>query len=128
MAEPDELSRFVTGSDDRLVAISQQERYLAVSPANARFNLSSPGQMVDLHITEIIGTSRYENRAAPALRKVFSGTRQSYVYPFESGGGKARLIHCEMDPIRDRSDQIYCALIRMTDVTETVSTGSGSVA
>ncbi|SEN88629.1 hypothetical protein [Palleronia pelagia] len=118
VADPDELAAFLAASTDRMVAIGPSKRYLAVSPANAQFHGSTPARMLDLHITEIIGLSRYETRAAHALRRSFAGEPQVYVYPLPVPGNGPRLIRCEMDPIRDRMDQAYCTLMRMTDITD----------
>lgn len=121
LADPEELRDFVTNSRDRHVVVDRSGRYLAVSQANAKFHFSSPVSMLGLHIRDVIGHSRYHDRAAPELRRSFNGQRREYVYGLKDVWTGNRIIKCEMVPIRDRQDQQYCTLLQMTDITDGLS-------
>lgn len=122
-AEPQELSDHIARSSERLVAIGLSHRYLAVSGPHAASNHTQPARMIDLHLQQVIGKRPYLDRAAPALKRSFAADPAVYIYPRTCKEGERRFIRCEVHPVRDRAEQLYCSVMRLTDVTRSMVCG-----
>ncbi len=118
VADPQTLSRLLAHAPTRLVAIGLDKKYLATTRANADFNNTSRVRMVDLHLEQVIGQTRYRERAGPALDRCFESGAHAYVYPLRLPIRGPRMIRCEMTPIRDTGGRLYCGLMEMIDVTD----------
>lgn len=112
-----DLARQITGSRERVMAVDRAYRFLAVSPAHARFLNTTPVALIDRHLCETIGPERFERRARDKIDLCLHGASQDYIYLLDDPIGGQRVIRCAMTPVRDARRRIYCALIHSRDVT-----------
>ncbi|KAF0677206.1 PAS fold PAC domain containing protein [Profundibacterium mesophilum KAUST100406-0324] len=112
------MSSYVFHSPERVCAVDRDYRYLATSATNASFNRRSQVGMIGMHVVEIIGLSRFNDRAREMFDRCLGGKVHEYYYDLQHEDGTTRIIRCQMKPVHDEIGTIYCALAYMTDVTE----------
>lgn len=116
-ADPFDLARQITESRERVAAIDQSYRFLAVSPLHARSLKTSPMALIDRHLCDAIGPQRFERSARDKIDLCFQGVPQDYIYLLDDPIEGQRIIRCTMAPVRDARNRIYCVLIHTRDVT-----------
>lgn len=116
------LADFVTFASGRMALIDTEFRYLATSQGNAEFYGHTPGEIMGLHVADLIGASRFEQRARRQFERCFSGQVIEYHHALDVEGD-ARIMRCQMYPANSSEPSRIGAVVTMTDVTDSVDAG-----
>ncbi len=119
----DSLISYVCNAVERLSLIGPDFRYVATSSANAAFYGWTQTAFVGRHLTEVIGTARFETRVRARLESAFAGEPQEYTHPLESRG-QSRTMRCQIKPVRTVEAKPFGALVYVDDVTDEVPLGA----
>lgn len=96
---------------DHVAVVTRDYRYLYANSAHASALSRKPLELVGKHISEVIGSQRFENRARAKLDGCFAGNYVSYEYTLEEDGD--RLIGCQMTPVRGAQGEVLGALVQV---------------
>ena len=119
----DRLATYVSRSQERLVAIAPDYRYLATSRSNAEFNGTTQVGLLGQHLLDVVGPARFYERGKPKLDACFGGEIQEYHYALNVPDKGDRIIRCQMKPVGGGPSEVrYCSLMYMRDVTD-IATG-----
>lgn len=110
----------VAASNDRISIIDVNYRYVNTSQKNGQFYDSIPNSVVGRHVSDLIGQSRFENRAQKFLDRCFDGKRQQYFHTLEIGKD-TRIMSCHMMPLSQKEGTPFGAMVAMNDITELVT-------
>lgn len=115
------LAEYVSFAEGRVSIIDTACRYVATSPANAAFYDCAPVTVMGAHVADLIGGARFERRARARFDACFAGIAQSYHHALPAPDQTdARVMRCDMKPVRSSEGVVIGALVYMTDVTDRV--------
>lgn len=110
------LSEVILDSmSDEVLVVTRDYRYLYANAAHAKSAARKPIELVGKHVSDVIGTQRFESRARAKLDDCFSGDVVSYEYTLDECGDQ--LIDCKMTPIRGAQGEVLGALVVARDIT-----------
>ncbi|MFZ2103583.1 MAG: PAS domain-containing protein [Oricola sp.] len=107
-------------TDLRVSVIDRDMRYTYTSPANARFHDRPSDEIVGRHVSELIGTERFEKRAKAYFEKCFDGEDQCYYFYLESERDGIHLLECRMLSAHDNDDVPNSAIVLLRDLTNAI--------
>lgn len=105
-------------SEVRMSLYNMDFRHKYTSLGNAKFHQTDPSEFVGLHLSDLIGEHRFEQRAKQYCERCFAGEQQSYSYFLDVPNSAARLMSCELTPYRDSDGSVRGALFAIEDITE----------
>jgi PAS domain-containing protein len=100
---------------DRVAVLTRDYRYVYSNAANNAYLNAKPIDLIGRHIEDVIGHSRFEQRAKAKLDACFSGEVIDYVYHSYSKTDSGRMIRCRMSPLRGAGGKIIGALLTLQD-------------
>lgn len=107
----------VRQTTDRISVIGTDFRYKFTNAANAAFYGMQPVEFEGLHVSELIGSERFDGRARNHFLSCFSGQSVEYEHDLVSTSGEVRFLRVRMDPYRDADGTISAAIVVMRDIT-----------
>jgi PAS domain S-box-containing protein len=111
------LSEMILDSmPDRVAVVTRDYRFLYSNAANAQYVGCKPLDMIGHHLSEFIGTERFEQRAKQNLDMCFTGETIDYVYQSRQADGQARSSRCRMRPLRAARGEIIGALLVLQEM------------
>ena len=111
-----DLARLVTASSGRLVVVSVDKRYLAVSGPEATSRRVKPSQVAGRHLLEVIGCGHFQVRKKQRLDLALSGRAQDYVYPPAHLEKAETLTRCRCNAVEDSTGMVYAAIMHITEL------------
>ena len=102
---------------DRIALVGRDFVYRFANAANAAFYGLVPSEMVGVHVRDLIGAERFDNRARARFERCFAGESVEYEYEAKQASGTAVHVRIRMDPYRDRSGEVTGALLVLRDVS-----------
>ncbi len=110
----------VSTSHDRISIVDSNFRYVNTSQRNGEFYQFKPHEIIGKHVGDMIGENRFEGRAKGFFEKSFSGKKQEYFHSLETERG-ARIMSCQMMPLRGRENNVYGSMVAMSDITNLIT-------
>jgi PAS domain-containing protein len=105
-------------SNSRVSLYNLDYRYEYTSLGNARFHSTTPESFVGLHVADIVGDRRFNQRAKHYYDRCFGGEHLKYSYFLNVPDHGERLMDCQLAPYRDSDGCVRGAFFAIEDITD----------
>lgn len=122
VAEPD-LKSIIDNSANRISLINLNHEYQFTSHSNAAHYGATQEEIQSKHVSQIIGSQRFERRARGYFDKCFSGELVEYAHTLGDDAEQTSFLKCRMQPHFDSSGAVAGAIVTMTDISEELLLG-----
>lgn len=110
-------------STARISVYDSDLRHKYTSIGNSKFHNMEQSAFVGMHLANLIGDQRFEQRARPYAECCFKGHRQTYCYFLDVPNQGERLMECQFSPHYDKDGAIHGVLLTVEDITESLFQG-----
>ena len=114
------LRKQIEASNSRTSLFNLDYNFEQTSVGNAAFHETTPSELNNKALVNIVGETRFVFRAKAYLDRAFSGRSQKYSYFLDVPEKGERLLSCELNPVHDSDGSVRGALFEIVDITDRV--------